>query len=493
MALKDFKSLTKDTLIYGIGNASDRLIRFVLLPLYSAYLPIASYGIRNLTIPLYEVLKIIILLSIDQAVIADYYKAKSAEERRTVVSTGFTFSVITSFLIGGLTFLFAPQLARLMALDTPDAVAILRLFAIFTTLTPPSFIFLSFLRCERRPGVYTIFTIAKSLVKVGLMVIFLVVLKRDLIGVYQVDVVMAVVFFLPVTAIIYVYTRGIKFSFKSLGSMFRYALPLVPNMAFFWIRTMLDRWIIKSMLGEGAVGVFGFAVNISHLVSFLLVSTINLAWIPYAFSIKDKPDFPKINARVLTYMLLLGGWALVALGGGANELVQVITKNQDYWASAPLIPILLVAMCLMGAFNIVGTPCQVKRKTVYFTITSIAGAAIVVAMNLFLLPKMELFASALAWVASYGVMLILMLFFSRKLMKIPYETKRILLISILAPAITAGSFFWNPSFLPAWATFLIKLGGGSVVYMGSLLLFGFLLPAERNFILKMLRIKRNKG
>jgi O-antigen/teichoic acid export membrane protein len=190
MALKDFKSLTKDTLIYGIGNASDRIIRFVLLPLYAAYLPIASYGIRNLTVPLYEILKIIILLSIDQAVIADYYKAKSAEERRTVVSTGFTFSVITSFLIGGLTFLFAPQLARLMAFDTPDAVAILRLFAIFTALTPPNFIFLSFLRCERRPGAYSIFSIAKSLAKVGLMVIFLVVLKRDLVGVYQVDVVM---------------------------------------------------------------------------------------------------------------------------------------------------------------------------------------------------------------------------------------------------------------------------------------------------------------
>ncbi len=493
MALKDFKSLTKDTLIYGIGNASDRLIRIVLLPLYSAYLSIASYGIRNLTIPLYEILKIIILMAIDQAVIADYYKAKSDEEKRVVVSTGFTFSVLTSLLIGGLTYIFAPQLARLMALDTPDAVAILRLFAIFTALSPSSFIFLSFLRCERRPGAYSIFSIAKSLVKVGLMVIFLMVLKRDLIGVYQVDVVMAVVFFLPVTAIIYVYTRGIKFSFKSLGSMFQYALPLVPNMAFFWVRTMMDRWIIKPILGEGAVGVYGFAVNISGVVSFLLVSTVSLAWIPYAFSIKDRPDYPKINARVLTYTLFLGGWALVVLGGGATELVQVIARKAEYWASASLIPILLVAMCLMGTFHIVGTPCQVKRKTVYFTITSIVGAVIVVAMNLFLLPRIGLYASALAWVASYGVMLALMLFFSRKLIKVPYETKRLVLISVLAPAITAGLFFWNPAVFPSWLTFLIKLGGGSVVYMGGLLLFGFLLPSERNYILKMLRIKRNKG
>jgi O-antigen/teichoic acid export membrane protein len=487
MALKDFKSLTKDTLIYGIGNASDRIIRFVLLPLYSAYLPIASYGIRSLTIPFYEILKIIILLSIEQAVIADYYKAKTPEERRTVISTGFTFSLITSLLIGGLTYIFAAPLAVIMGFDFPDAVPILRLFAVFTALAPPGFVFLSFLRCEKRSVQYTIFTVVKALVKVGLMIIVLVALKKDLIGLYQVDAAMAIVFFVPVVVLIYIYTRGIKFSFVSLRSMFRYSLPLVPNMAFFWVRTMLDRWIIKSILGEAAVGVFGFAVNIANVVSFLLVGSINLAWIPYAFSIKDKPELPKIIARVFTYMLFIGGWALVALGGSAQELLQVIAKKPEYWASAPLIPILLVGMCLMGAFNIVGTPCQVKRKTVYFTITSIAGAAIVVTMNLLLLPKIELFASALAWVASYGVMLILMLSFSRKLMKIPYETKRILLISILAPAITAGLFFWNPASFSHLVTLLIKIGGGSMVYLGGLMLFGFLLPSERDFILNLLR------
>ena len=483
MALKDFKGLTKDTLIYGIGNASDRLIRFVLLPLYSAYLPIASYGIRNLTIPLYEVLKIIILLSIEQAVIADFYKVKTPEERRTVISTGFTFSVITSFLIGGLTFLFAPQLARLMALDTPDAVAILRLFAIFTTLTPPSFIFLSFLRCERRPGVYTIFTIAKSLVKVGLMVIFLVVLKRDLVGLYQVDVIMALVFFLPVTAIVYVYTRGIKFSFKSLGSMFRYALPLVPNMAFFWIRNMLDRWLIKPVLGEAAVGVYGFAVNIANLVSFLLVATVNLAWIPYAFSIKERDDLPRITSRVLTYMLFIGGWALIVIGGCAKELVQIIAKKPEYWEGYPLIPVLLLGICLYGAYSIISTPCYIKRRTGFFTWTSLIGAAVVVLINVILLPKIGLWAAALASLVSYTAMLLAMIFFSRRLMKIPYEIKRILLIALVSLSITAGSFFWHP--LTPLLGSLIKLGGGSALYFAGLTFSGFLLPSERKFLRKI--------
>lgn len=481
MALKDFKSLTKDTLIYGIGNASDRLIRIVLLPLYSAYLPIASYGIRNLTIPLYEVLKIIILLSIEQAVIADFYKAKTPEERRTVISTGFTFSLITSLLIGGLTFLFAPQLARLMAFDTPDAVAILRLFAIFTALTPPSFIFLSFLRCERRPGVYTIFTIAKSLVKVGLMVIFLVVLKRDLVGLYQVDVIMALVFFLPVTAIVYVYTRGIKFSFKSLGSMFGYSLPLIPNRAFFWVRNMLDRWLIKPVLGEAAVGVYGFAVNFANLVSFLLIATVNLAWIPYAFSIQERKDLPKIVSRVLTYMLFIGGWALIVLGGCAKELVQIIAKKPEYWEGYPLIPILLLGICLYGAYSIISTPCHIKRRTGFFTLTSLVGAAIIVSINIILLPRIGLWAAALASLSSYAVMLVAMILFSRRLMKMPYEIKRILLVSLASLGITAGSFFWHP--LTPLLAFLIKLGGGSVLYLGTLALLGFLLPSERQFFL----------
>ncbi|MBN2380762.1 oligosaccharide flippase family protein [candidate division WOR-3 bacterium] len=509
MKLSEFKGLSKDTLVYGIGNASDRIIRFVLLPLYSAYLPIESYGIRNLTIPLYEVLKIIILLSIEEAVIADYYKAKTLEERRSVISTGFTFSVITSLLIGGLTYIFAAPLAQLMGISIPDAPAILRLFAVLTALSPPSFVFLSFLRCEKRAGIYTVFSVTKSLIKVGLMVVFLMILKRGLIGTYEVDAILTIVFFVPVIIIIYVYSRGIQFSFKKMKSMFKYALPLVPNRAFLWIHNMLDRWLIKPVLGEAGVGVYGFVVNFSNLVSFLLVATVNLAWLPYAFSIRERPDFPKTISRILTYVLLIGGWSLLVLGGSARELVQLIAKKPEYWEGYFLAPILVLGVCLYGAYVIISTPCHTERKTGAFMSTSLVGAAVIVLINVIFLPRIGIFASALASFFSYLVMFVMMFFLSRRLMKIPHEIKRIIIIGLTSVVITGACFLWHPFYPPVeisaftvtpayfyWHPlapllgFLLKLSSATIAYFLTLAILGFLCPEEVSVIKRFLLKKK---
>jgi len=511
MRLSHFKTLTKDTLLYGIGNASERMIRFILLPIYSAYLPIASYGIRSLTIPLYEILKIFILLSIEEAVIADYYKAQTEEERRSVISTGFTFSLVTSLLIGGLTYIFAAPLAQLLGLNFAEAPRILRLFAIFTAFSPPGFVFLSFLRSERRSGLYAIYTIAKALFKVGFIIIFFVVLKRDLVGVYEVDVLYSAIFFIPMIIFIYLYSKGIKFSFKRLKSMFRYSLPLVPNRAFFWMRNMLDRWLIKPVLGEAAVGAYGFVVNFANIVSFVLVATVNLAWTPYAFSIRKNPDYPKTISRMLTYILLIGGWSLVVLGGSAREIVQLIAKNPEYWEGYPLAPLLVLGICFYGAYIIISTPCHTERRTGFFTITSVTGAVSIILINIFLLPKIGILASAIGSLVSYVVMLIMMIIFSRRLIRIPYEFKRILLIGLVSVIITFASFMFHPFYpglrmsavsvtaayfywhrLAPLLGLVVKLIAGTVLYSGLLVVMGFLKKDEKDILKRLIKKRRKK-
>lgn len=513
MALKDFKILTKDTLIYGIGNASNRIIQVLLAPLYAAYLSADRFGVRALVTALYGILQIIIVLALDQGVIADFYKAKTPEERRTVISTGFTFSIISSFLIGGLLFILAAPVARMMGLDLVEGVTILRLFAVFTSFTPPTFVFLSFLRSEQRPWTYSIFSFFKSLAKVGLLVIFLVVLRRELIGIFEADAVLAVVFFPVLLIFVYVYTRGVKFSLKSLGSMLLYSLPLIPSAAFGWIRNLSDRFLIKMYLTQADVGIFSFAVNFPNMLSFILVVPLFLAWIPYAFSVKDKPELPQLISRVLTYFLFFAGWALIILGGPSYEILRLIAKRPEYWQGAPLIPLLLLGICAYGSHYIIATPCNLARKTIYFTIITLISAAVSLLANIILLPRIGLIGSAVASFLSYSVMLLPMYFFSRRLMKIPYEIRRIVMIMVASLVITVISFSWQPQvtltteFLTkiglAWIThlwypssaligLLLKIGVGTLLYFAGLFLLGFLLPSERQFLLNRLQRRRRR-
>lgn len=502
MKISDLKTLSKDTLIYGIGNASNRIIQVLLAPLYAAYLSADRFGIRALTIALYGVLQIVIVMALDQGVIADYYDAQTPDERRRVISTGFTFSVVSSILVGGATFLLAAPIARMMGLDLTEGIPILRLFSIYTIFTPPTFVFLAFLRSEQRPWTYSLFSFFKSLVRVGLMVVFLVVLKRELRGLFEADAVVAVVFFPVLLITVYVYTKGIKFSFKSLLSMFQYSLPLIPTAAFIWVRNLSDRFLIKLYLTEADVGIFSFAVNFPNMLSFLLVVPLALAWVPYAFSIKNRPELPKLISRILTYFLFLAGWALVVIGGPSYELLHLMAKRPEYWQGVFLIPVLLLGICAYGAYYIIATPCNLARKTIYFTIATLISAGVTVLSNVILLPLIGLFGSAIASFASYAAMLVPMIFFSRRFMKIPYEPKRILMVTVTTILVTGVSFLWQPAGTPVadfiaklglfklWYPsstligFLLKLGIGSILYIGLLLITGFLLPSEKEFIKK---------
>jgi O-antigen/teichoic acid export membrane protein len=489
-------------------------VQVVIAPLYAAYLSADRFGIRSLTTALYGVLQILIVLALDQGVIADYYETKSDEERRKVVSTGFTFSVVSSILIGGLTFLLAAPIAKIMGIDLVEGIPIMRLFSVYTILTPPTFVFLSFLRSDRRPWTYSIFSFIKSVVRVGLMTLFLVVLKRELLGVFEAEAIVAVVFFPILLITVYVYTKGIKFSFKSLWSMIQYSLPLIPTAAFVWIRNLSDRFLIKVLLppnvSQEAVGVFSFAVNFPNILSFLLVVPLALAWVPYAFSIKDRPDLPNFISRILTYFLFLAGLALIVFGGPSFEWLRIVAKRPEYWQGTVLIPLLLLGICIYGAYYVIATPCNLARKTIFFTISTLISAAVTLLANILLLPLMGLTGSAVASLLSYIAMFLPMFFFSRRLLKIPYEVKRIVIVSIVSVVITTVLFFWQPAGTTSSA-FLLMLGlsrvvgivypgnvyialvvkilVGIIIYLGSLFLLRFPIPSEKKIIMDRLRSK----
>jgi O-antigen/teichoic acid export membrane protein len=506
MKLKDLKLLSKDTIIYGIGNASNQLTKVLLAPLYAVYLAAELYGTRSITVAFYGFLRVIIMLALNQAVIADYYKAETEEERRKVVSTAFTYTLIASLIFGGALYFFAPMLSayplvqKILGLGFEELVPLLRLLGIFISFTPPTYIYLSLLRSQQKPGLYSVFTIATALVRVGLTVIFLVVLERNLQGLYEVDALLALPVLVIMAVLVYTYSRGIKFSFRHLRSMLAYALPLIPTTIFFWGRGMLDRMVfIPLYLTHTDVGIYAFAMNFYNVVSFLVVVPLSLAWVPYAFSIKDRPDFPKVVSRLLTYFLFIAGWGLVVLGGAAQEILRIIAKRADYWEGAILVAPLVLGVFLYAIYLILGTVCQVKRKTVYFIIVAFVGAVVTVAGNMLLLPSIGLLGAALASAASFGVMALAMFFFSRRYIKIPFEAKRLLLITVASIGVTAVFYFWSDfsllkvplqgigagQLLGFWRNlhpligFFIKLVLGSLAYIGLLLISGFLLPSER--------------
>ena len=489
MKLKDLKILSKDAIIYGIGNSSRQAIQILLMPLYAFYLPADRFGVRALTVAVFGVLQIISVWALDQALLADYYKTDDSKERRRVVSSAFTVVTLMSFLWGItclLASVFLPEILTLfgknptagfLGLSLSDATYILRLFAVYVALSPPIAIFFAYLRSERRAIFYSIFSASTALVRVLFMVLALAVFKRGLKGLYEADALLAFCAFPVLVGVIYTYTKGIKLSWRTLRSMLGFALPILPTAAFAWLRNLGDRFFINLYLTTREVGIFSFALNFPNVLNFLLIIPLGLAWAPYVFSIKDRPDLPKLFSRVFTYFTFVAGGAFVLLGSSAYEILRIVSKRPDYWEGAPFVPTLLLGLSIYGLSNVIGTAIAVKRKTVYFMITTFVSAVVAVGTNILLLPLIGLWASAIALLASYITMFIATNLLVRKLMTIPFEIKRLALIGAVAIPTTLGLSFWHP-FTPLMG-FLLKLGLGGLGYLGLLFGLGFLLPEEK--------------
>ncbi|MEA3311230.1 MAG: oligosaccharide flippase family protein [candidate division WOR-3 bacterium] len=497
MKLKDLKILSKDTIIYGIGNSSRQAIQILLMPLYAYYLPADRFGVRALTVAVFGVLQIISVWALDQAVLADYYKTTNAEERRRVVSSGFSVVAVLSFLWGAICFLaasFLPEVLKflgsdpavgLLGLDLAEASHILRLFAVYVAFSPPTAIFLAYLRSERRSVSYSIYAISIAIARVTFMVLALVVFKRGLKGLYEADALLAVCAFPVLAGFVYTYTRGIRISWRSLRSMLGFALPIVPTAAFGWLRNLGDRFFINLYLTTREVGIFSFALNFPNVLNFLLIMPLGLAWAPYIFSIKERPDLPRLFSRVFTYFAFIAGGACVLLGGTAYEILRIVSPRHDYWEGAPLAPLLLFGISIYGLSNVLGTSIAVKRKTVYFTITTFVSAAVSVGVNVLLLPLIGLWASAFALFTSYLTMFIATHLLVKRLITIHFEIRRIVLIGALAIPITLLLSLWHP-FSPLLGL-IVKLGLGGVSYVGLLLCLGFLLPEEKRVLRSLLK------
>ncbi len=483
LRLGEFKKLSKDTLIYGLGNAANRMVSFFLIPIYTAYLATWEYGIRSLTTSLEQFLFPFATLGFVQALIADYYATEAIEERRRVVSTAFLSVTIMGFIIGLSMFLFSGGLSKL--LFQREFKDIMVLFSIYFAFNLPSLIFYSFLRARVQPRLYAFFTFSKSIIRILLISLFLILLKKGLKGAYISDALVMMIYFPFILFLILKYTKGLKFSKKWWISMLKYGLPLVPATIFHWLRTFSDRFLISYLIGLGSVGIFSVAVQFSSVVSFILIAPLSMAWLPYAFSIKDREDKGRYYSRALTYYLFVGMILWLVVSGISREFIPLIAKNPSYWQASQYIPILTFGILLYGAGYILATPINVFRKTIYISLGTLFSGIANISCNFLLLPKIGIMGATLASLICYLTVCLFFYFIAQRIYPIRYERRRIAMVAIIG--ILLYLILSSILLKTIWLSLLLKIVLSISLFPLILYLLGFFTKDEKRIILHYIK------
>jgi O-antigen/teichoic acid export membrane protein len=464
----ELKRLGRHSLVYGLGGLVSRILAVLLLPLYTHYLTRADYGAIETLLALTAVLVIVLRAGITSAFFRFYFDAQTPEDRVLLVRTSFwfTMTMATAGLVTGLA--LADPIAHAFNGMTPELVRVafigLWAQANYEQLT-------SLFRVEERSVQFALASLANVLITVAATVLLVAVWHKGAFGVLVGSFVG--------TLVVYVllltrrrYQLGLQFDRALLREMNRFGMPLVPSGVALWAIDFVDRLFLNTISGAGETGLYSIGVRISSVVVFILAA-FRTAWPAFGHSISDDDEARRTYSFVLTYLLFVACWLSLALGLLSPWIVQLLTTPRFYEGSR-VVSLLCFAAAAYAGYTVIAISIGRVRRTRFNWMITGAAAALNIGLNVVLIPPYGMIGAAIATLAAYLLMFLLMTWNAQRLFPVPYQWRRILTLVAVAVGLTiAGKLGHVPLFVAAALT---------AIYPLLLLPLGFYLPAERRRI-----------
>ena len=152
------------------------------------------------------------------------------------------------------------------------------------------------------------------------------------------------------------------------------------------------------------------------------------------------------------------------------------------FAGSRVVPILCFASTAYAAYTVMAIGIGRVRRTQFNWIITGAAAALNIGLNFALIPPWGMIGAAIATVAAYTLMFLLMTWNAQRMYPVPYQWRRVATLVGVAVALTvAGKVVHAP--LPVAAAL-------ALIYPLVLLPLGFYLPAERRRLRRLVPLAR---
>lgn len=188
-----------------------------------------------------------------------------------------------------------------------------------------------------------------------------------------------------------------------------FSLPLLFFITSSWAMEIGDRYLLNSILGSKAVGLYTLVYSLLGVVASLgtVVSQTFFPYIAGAWN-RHRDYHAYLNAAV-KYSLLI---VLPALAGflALQEQIVTLVSGEAYREAAEIIPALFLYPLFASLNYILYQVVLLQQRTVFIGFAYVVGAVLNIALNLLLIPRFSMSGAALATVASYALVFAMLLF-----------------------------------------------------------------------------------
>lgn len=474
-----FKKVFRHTIIYGISSSLNRATGFLLIPVYTRFMQPEEYGLLSLCQVLIGLLAILYEIGMNSSLLRYYFDCDTSDEKKGLIGTSVTFLLLYNLTITLLIMIFSMELSRIFLSgdSNKDIIILIGITVFFKNLNQVPFILF---RVNNLSFHYSILSFIKLILTLGLNILFVVHLKRSVLGIMESQLIISFVFILLLLPYL-IKNMRFTFNFTIFTKLCKFGLPLIPTNLIGFALLMSDRYILKMFVSMHEIGIYSLGYKLAMIVNIVAVNAISLAWPVSLMKLsKAKQTGPQI-AKICTYLIGFICILVIFISLFIEEILNVIADN-SYLGAGKVVPIVAFAYLFFAFYKLFESGIFIAKKPGYYPLITGAAGIVNISLNFLLIPACGFMAAAYNTLVAYVLLACLTLYVSNKLYPIPFEYTRLIFIVVLSAVLVIISRSINMN--SSSYEFLLK-----VILLAAfpaiLMLAGFFTLDEKEKIKKM--------
>lgn len=442
--LNNIKTATKDSIIYGFGNLSIKIVGLVLIPYYTniKYISFDEFGMLGLLEVTATLLTAVLGLSLTQGITRWYWDPQYVSKQKPIVFSTFSLLLIISAAFLVLSYFLSGFFSKLLFANPNYSILVYTVIVssvlqVFLTMLQ------TLMKLQQKPILFTTTNILRLILTLVLTIYFVVYNKQSLQGIYNAQIIGSIVFILVCAK----YIKNIieiKFEKEILKEIVFYSTPLILASISGILLSFQDRYILNYYSDLKKVGIYSFAYRMANTIKLLVVSSVQMAISPMLFQmIGDKKNL-RFYSKYMTYFTFVVAICTLFFNLFCYEIVKVFASNKDYWQAVWVIPIISFSLLFDMLKDTSLTGLQIQKKTGVISLVMIFIALFNLGLSFLFIPKWHYYGAAVATLISEIIFFCLIYFYAQRYYKIPYEMGKVFTIVAIVIVFSLSAFLINP-------------------------------------------------
>lgn len=418
----------KDTSINAVARFLLIPITFLTLPILTNNLSIVDYGLwglifttNNLTMPFTG-------LGLPSA-LSRYGPSYENNKFKSSFSSLFLFKTVTTSIVSLVIILFSNQISIIFFENRIELVRLISLFIFISTFEP---LFTRVLRIKRKIRTVSIYNLLVGYTTILLYLTFFSY-SSNIESLFKIFIIYKLLSILIIAYICRHFISVKSFDLAVIKKFYKYGIHTLVSSISFWYINLSDRFIMASLIGSYSLGIYTASYQIgtiprifSGIITYILLVALSKLY--------DEGKMNEVKNHLSLSLLIFLSLSILFCFGAilfSREILIFLTTNEisiSGWKTTVIVSFAHLFLGITTIFNY--SLLLTKKVKLLSTIWSIA-LVINIGLNFILIPMLGIEGAALATMASYFLIMMIIIHKSRTLLKFEIPTLQIFKIILI--------------------------------------------------------------